>query len=510
MKYQQTVLEEESMAMVSEVVSLEQAVRDTYPDRKTIFHPTTWWYQLRLRTLIFLARLAELIFGRVYKENIFQDLRFLSPTARHTLTQLVDQELLKSWKMNQVLPGLPHFHQVNLEPHLIRTPAGTEYKMGGATGAGVGTSTEAALYPAIGEFLERLASSTWWERADIVKATAAKAPKAVSIKPWLWHESAQLAATDFVARKYTDDAILSWVPATDFVTGKQRLVPAQFVYAFYTHEHKDEPFLWQANSNGTAAHTTLEQATYGAVTELIERDAFMRAWHHGRLPRKISLTSVLEAVPEVAQFLREAMKRGVEYHILDCTDDIAVPTIVVLGFDPQYNGVMVTASCDHDVYQAIGKAVKENYKFLHGAVSRDEILLERYQNGEYAPNDLSDRYRLWAHPEMIAEARWFTESTNEVDVAGLVAEYGSLAEASTAEKLADCRKKLETVNASVYIADVTTSFTCSFNMRVVRAVSPDLIQVYFGEWELPLNASRLRYTTDGARAELLGRIHPFV
>lgn len=136
----------------------------------------------------------------------------------------------------------------------------------GGVGAGTGCgTTQQAQRAAIGETLERYAASIIPE--DLLLATVSQldAPH-MPIDPHAFAHQ-PVGAHD----------MLRWVQGKRLVDGSACWVPAAMVYFPYVCADT-EPRRSSGSSQGLAAGADLRQAVIHATCEVIERDAFMRAW----------------------------------------------------------------------------------------------------------------------------------------------------------------------------------------------------------------------------------------
>ncbi len=72
-----------------------------------------------------------------------------------------------------------------------------------------------------------------------------------------------------------------WVAGRYWQTGRRIMVPIDLVYYPIDASEYGRKLCCYATSSGIAAHVTTEQAVEGGLLELIERDAFVLAWHVG-------------------------------------------------------------------------------------------------------------------------------------------------------------------------------------------------------------------------------------
>ncbi|HOI12448.1 MAG TPA: YcaO-related McrA-glycine thioamidation protein [Methanoculleus sp.] len=122
------------------------------------------------------------------------------------------------------------------------------------------------------------------------------------------------------------DATIPWVRGYDIVGEEEVLVPAHAVY---------HPLpvtcgrLFRTNTNGLASGNTLEEATFHALMEVVERDA----WSLVEVTRNTGPR--IEGIDDgiAADLLAKFAAAGVEVTLKDITSDIGIPTVAAVADD---------------------------------------------------------------------------------------------------------------------------------------------------------------------------------
>lgn len=178
------------------------------------------------------------------------------------------------------LPEAPHLYVmvVDIGTRFAGTDGPTVHDLTGA----YDLTADGAAVRGLGEAVERRAlvagdgtdiASLEGTRAELVAAGLSPAAD----QPGHWPQGA---------------APTTWYPAEEVGTPRTWHLPAAWVDC-----PADGPFRarWEGSPSGAAAHTSLAAATTGAIGELLERDALMRAWY--RTDRAGAVELDLDPVP---------------------------------------------------------------------------------------------------------------------------------------------------------------------------------------------------------------------
>lgn len=477
------------------------------------FHELTVFESIKRQVRRVCLRIAEIAIGApLYVENEYRELAVLEPRARALLTHLIRKGVITSWRLGVAAPDQPYVTTCRLSLKTIELPSGTHVTMGGNTGGGSGPTPQDALIPALAELLERYSTAMWREES-IVRGSYEnlRAEGAISPETFSFFSPAQLKQELFAESRVSADRKLDWVHARLLADARSVLIPAQLVYMFYGVDHPEQPVFWDTNSNGVAAGQTYEDAAYRAICEAIERDAFFMFWLNRLSPPRVRLESIPD--PEVQRLLKECARYRLTVHILDCTTDVGVPTFVGVAIDPYGEvPVAVSAVTDLDVDQALRKLVHELTKFSHAILYTTADTLPKVPEEIVS---MGQRQLYWCKSDWRAAIGFFIagpEKTYADLVAGGTHEPTAL---SPLERVAEILRKKKLPG---YLIDVTNTDAREAGLRVVRAVMPDLIPIYFREARKYLGITRL-YTAphtmgyeSGARTaqDLNSTPHPFL
>lgn len=244
--------------------------------------------------------------------------------ALRTYAQLTDLGIAESLSFDQgIYPDEPPL------PRCVVVPKGI--RRFGYLGVGTDLSnTSNALWPAVGEALERWAlHNTHFDLAD--KTVEPYTPNAdmVNIKMVVGFSPEQQTNESELTR--TDDTKFSWVNAVSIFDDRVVRAPLQwfsFTYASYERQLIGEPLLSPILSTGAAVANTYIQAVTKGILEIIERDAFMIYWLRGIKPAVIEYRSATDerlrkiAAYEKAYNLKihfSYLQSDAPAHIIACT-----------------------------------------------------------------------------------------------------------------------------------------------------------------------------------------------
>jgi len=183
----------------------------------------------------------------------------------------------------------------------------------------------------------------------------------------------------------SDPASLDWMEATSLVDGHRAIFPAELCVR---HPAAARTAPRQAESNGCAAGSTIEEATLAALEEIIERDAFALWWFGGR--RAPGLSPELLEASEIGQFMANLRGDTLRQHwFVDLTTEFGIPVVGALSAEPDGRSVIAGFSAGLDIRRTITSAALEMCQM---ELAQQLAVLKRDQDGERALNDVD---RLW-------------------------------------------------------------------------------------------------------------------
>ncbi|HTB50749.1 MAG TPA: YcaO-like family protein [Solirubrobacteraceae bacterium] len=281
--------------------------------------------------------------------------------------------------------NLPPFHDELKLFHVAVLLPGSEQWKGLQRAGGTSWEFRRALQKAAGEAVERLSAfpPDSWLSEPIAASSLGDRARLIPEQFAFSRAPASPSSGDRV--RWVDGLRLSPQAATP------GLVPAQLVYLPY---NGDEPMWLQPTSNGLAAGRQIEQATWNAILELLERDALMRCWWGAARPRRLPDPRGTGACPDE---LGQLLARSDDYRF--SAEFLSLPSIA---------GVTVAACVLRDL-TGIGppstlgfKTASDPNVALHGALEEAHQLRpwlrELMEEGEAPPARLKtveDRARWW-------------------------------------------------------------------------------------------------------------------
>lgn len=147
-----------------------------------------------------------------------------------------------------------------------------------------------------------------------------------------------------------------WAPAWSLTNERKRYVAAALCYYGYRDAANDYA---RADSNGTAAGTSVEDAVLQGLLELVERDA-AGIWWYGRVKRP----AVALETPFLESMTHEHAARGRRLWVLDLTTDLGIPVCAAVSIGAEPESLYLGFGAHLDPAIAVTRAVTEINQFL--------------------------------------------------------------------------------------------------------------------------------------------------
>ena len=278
-----------------------------------------------------------------------------------------------------------------------------------------------------------------------------------------------MRARHFPFRPFRRDTVVSWVEGFSLPGGERALLPAQLVYMPWRGRAGGEARIGHATSSGLACGATLEEATLTGLLELVERDAFMLAWHN-RL--SLPLLDWREDEEIVRLDRRYFAPSGLRYAAVDLGVFLGVPAVlgVVHGPPGQLGALGVGAAAAPTVAVAWRKALAEAFS-VHRWV-RDRALEHPDQlDRPSAEIETFDGHTMFYADGRRAERAAFLVASGERRP---TAEIPPLEGENVLELIEAVTRRLGARGVSAFAVDVTSPDVRSAGLRVVHVVAPEL------------------------------------
>lgn len=268
----------------------------------------------------------------------------------------------------------------------------------------------------------------------------------------------------FVPAPFDEQAEVDWTPLWSLTESRAKYLPTAYLYYGYNDAHGLDVrygagFAW-ADSNGTAAGNTLEEAILQGFMEVIERDS-VALWWFSRVERpRVDLSGFDEPYFEA---LRECLeRRGREMWVLDITSDLGVPSFAAVSrrVDSAGEQVVVGFGAHFEARLAALRALTEVNQFL---VAFDHV-----------DNNLADN--LAFDPDAL---NWWSTATLEnqpylVPKAGpprTAADYADLSSDDLRQDVLTCSRLVQRHGMEALVLDQTRP---DIGLAVVKVVVPGM------------------------------------
>lgn len=350
-------------------------------------------------------------------------------------------------------------------PVLIDQPAPTN-------GGGAAVNPERAIAKAVGESVERYCCAL--HDPDRLRVATYRDLGDEAIDPSLFalFSQQQYAQPGFPFRPFGPRTSLGWVRGRSLVKDRPTYVPAAYVFVPYRHDPRAEAVIRAPISTGVASGPTLASATYRALVEVIERDAFMIVWNNTLSRPHIDLPSVDD--DEVQRLLGALDGVPASCHAIVLTLDIPVTVILILLVGQSDHSPFAVAAMGADLSprRALALALEEGCLSWHMATRRAAL------HSTYRPEtDSRDIDSLERHGLAHAVAPELRSTLTFLTTPSTVVRLNELPGAGSDRPLTNLKTVVQAIEAKgldAVAVDLTTSDIDDAGFKVVRVVVPQL------------------------------------
>jgi ribosomal protein S12 methylthiotransferase accessory factor len=368
-----------------------------------------------------------------------------------------------------------------------------------AKAAGLGFTTEQAVFRAVGEAVERFCGLLIQKEKhrfclgtyrEMQSAYRLLDPEALNTTEREIDGSAQ---RDGIYRIYrlTKDTTIRWLSVVQSDTGEEMWVPAMAGFLGTRPISMVEQYLEQT-SGGLSCHQSLEAALLGGLCELVERDAFTAMWLLRCQPPSVCLEDAANASPEVQRMADELAATTFQISVNDLTSDIGIPVYLATLLNDARPYAIVGAGCHPVPAVALEKAFRE-------------VLMSVANLGIYAePNitsvsaeenirSMHDHSHFYAFHDLRSRFDFYLRNNTNIPVPANLHEG-----ATDAELLSWCLKKMAARGFKVFHNDLTLPEIARCGFRVVKVIVPGLLPLHCYEHNKPVASGRLSDYSSGA------------
>lgn len=369
-----------------------------------------------------------------------------------------------------------------------------------------------AFLRTVGEAAERFCLDCYREKDLVVAAYAELGDKAINPLSFVSLSERQKAQKNL---KIDENTVFCWVKGYSLQTGRPYFIPAQLVYVAYSPAVQKEPVIRVPISTGAAAGLSLEWAVYGGLCEAVERDAFMINYLNKISPPRLDVNSIKnEKVRNIVGVLK---RYKLEFHFLDITTDIPVPTILAVIIDRSGIGppVNVGTCANLDIFKAIEGAAMEAIRIR---LSCRRLFERNPADLKIAPAEIfnfDNRKLFWRDPGLIKQLDFLLEGPfRKVCEKGDGDDRGGDFHQRSNQVL----DYLNKVGVESFVVDITAPPVKKAGFFVVKIIAPKLQPLYLNENFRYLDGERLYrvpvkmgWRKESIKEEELNSLpHPFI
>lgn len=339
-------------------------------------------------------------------------------------------------------------------------------------GEGKGATPGEAVIGAIGEGIERYAASMW-NPAVLLRVAFDKHPATLfDPRALTLYTDEQYAAPGFPYVRFDPRQPMWWAQGKWLDDGAAVAVPAIAVYLNFPVAPNE--CLVQATSNGLATGHGTDDATLRALYELIERDAFMRAWMTVGAPLWRLPIGNVGCDVEAALDALAAESVQIELYLLP--EHSRHATVLCIGWGDGYRwpGITVGLGTHASFDVALRKAVMEH---SHYGLYMQRLMREGRHRHVTVPRDVRSNLD---HGLLYVDTTWqslMREMTADAVPLPLDEARQRFTQPAT---LAACVDALGAAGIRAAAVDVTPADIALTPYRVVRAVASGLQPIHFG------------------------------
>jgi ribosomal protein S12 methylthiotransferase accessory factor len=310
-----------------------------------------------------------------------------------------------------------------------------------------------------------------------------------------------------VGQKYSKkEKKLVWTKAYDFFSKQEIYVPTQSVFLFY---HYSEPRLFPLISTGAAAGTKYCGATYRAICEILERDAFMIHFLNKLSPPHINADGLDENIDYI---LSKFKRYNLKVLMLDITTENKVPSFLSILIDSTGVGPYFTFGLKSDLnaIEAIKGSLLEAYQGREWI--REKMMDPKKKKIEIDATGFSsqlDRALFWSDKRMQNSLQFFM--------------WGSKKTVTHSKNFRNDNKRLKTLlrmlsevgTNRILFKDITCSHITDKRIKIVKVLMPQMQPLYLDEHfkcftERDINVPKLLGYKEKSYSELNNVPQPFI
>jgi ribosomal protein S12 methylthiotransferase accessory factor len=292
------------------------------------------------------------------------------------------------------------------------------------------------------------------------------------------HSKEQYALAGFPFESYSPDSPMDWVWGYSLSQERPILVPQLLAY----YSLGGQGFVYET-SNGCALGSSLEEAIFYGILEVVERDAFLLTWYAKlRLP---SLDPDSANDPELRLMIERVRAiAGYDLYLFNATMEHGIPSVWTIAKNRKQKGVnLICAAGAHpDPIRAVKGSIHEVASMLMRLDHKFESNRETYRQMLYDPTlvkKMEDHSMLYSLPE--AEERLHFLLDEHRPLRTFDQEYKKRARnADLTDDLKGLLQAFRRLNLDVIVVDQTSLEILRNGLYCVKVLIPGMLPMTFG------------------------------
>lgn len=358
---------------------------------------------------------------------------------------------------------------------------------------------------AVLEALERYCGFAPRRRKSAVRGSyaglMARGEPALDPRSFILSDETQQKEPGYGLAPYSEDLVYDWIWAYSCRRSSPVLIPQQLCFYGVTTPAAEKFVL--ETSNGCALGSSLEEAAFHGLLEVIERDAYMTRWYLQAAPKRIKLND--PAMSDVQRLYTRALVEGYELAAFDIHLEVPIPAVLAMIIDPSEEAG-VASYCASAAHPCGAKAIMGALVEICSSIGiyKKQFAAERERAralwlDSSLVQEMRDHVLLYSAPESLDRLGFLDRSSAAHSAASIFPDLET--SWSSMELTADLDRLVSSVCQvadDVLIVDQTASILDPLGLHCVKVLAPGLLPVTFGHQYRRISPHRLA----GARKHL--------
>lgn len=282
---------------------------------------------------------------------------------------------------------------------------------------------------------------------------------------------------------FTPEREIPWVWGYSFRQSRPILVPEQLAY--YMDYRNEYPLFVQDCSNGCAVGSSLEEAIFFGLLELIERDAFLITWYARLAPRKIEPWSCSKR--STLDILDRIERLNYDVYLFDTRLDVTPPSVVAVALlrEDDLGKLVLAAGSGFDPEDAIRAALCEVAAYIPTfsvRLANNMVAVQAMARDYRKITKLEHHSLLYGLPEMAPKANFLFQNASAGTVEELYADWIEKRPSShdLLDDLRYCIDEIVRLGMDVIVVEQTCPEQERVGIRAASVIVPGLLPIDFG------------------------------